>query len=117
MQEVSDANKIEINADMFINKPLSTLLREIKPEIKLAYGEGERADGAPSYLIFNFVDRSQKAQIEKSKISASAKIIVYVKERFVWNRTNQPSGKKENWTMADFQKFKNLTVISVRVLE
>lgn len=117
VQKVSDAKSLEINAEMFANRPLSDLLYEIKPKIKLTFGEGERADGAPSYFIFNFVSRSEKRDLEQSKLKVPARIIVYVKEKFQWNGKNKSSQNKENWTSKDFDRYKNLTVIAIRVLE
>ncbi|HEY0066409.1 MAG TPA: hypothetical protein VGB46_03575, partial [Flavisolibacter sp.] len=57
MKQQKDAEKLEDKKELFIDKPLKKLLKEIGPEIKLAFVSGDRADGAASYIIFRFVDR------------------------------------------------------------
>jgi hypothetical protein len=55
VQTKGDVQKLNINEQEFINKPLKKLLNEIKPKIKTAYGN----IGDPCYFSFRFVDSDE----------------------------------------------------------
>ena len=42
MQKTTDAYKLKENAHLFLDKPLNALLKEIVPEIKMAFVEANR---------------------------------------------------------------------------
>lgn len=114
MRSVGDAQNLLSKKRLFIGQPLSTLLKEIKPEIKMVFAEGNRADGALSYLVFNFVDREgQKKYTKEGK--KSLRITVFLKERFVWSKSDKPVAEGEKWTKEDAKKYGNLTVVDFRV--
>jgi hypothetical protein len=112
MQTVNDAQKLQANEQLFIDRPLKTLLKEIGPEIKLVSVEGKRADGAISYIIFKFTDWE-----ERKKYNLAGKtpltIIVRIKERFEWNKPREEMFK---WTREDAKKYGSLTIASIGVV-
>ena len=111
----NNAYKIKANQNQFINKPLSVLIKEIKPPIR-------RVTAAPSkdihsrvgYFIFNFVDSKQKDSLmSKNKIPIT--IVVYVKEKFEWDFLKRAKGKETVWTADDLKKYSSLTIVGFRV--
>lgn len=111
VQTPNDAHKLKTNEQQFIDKPLKDLLKEIKPEIKTAYG----TLGDPSYFSFRFIDvvefNSGRA-IGKNHLG----LYVYVKEPLDWDFTKRPTGKEYLWTKEDVEKYGNLTVIRIKVI-
>jgi len=112
VQTVDDAKKLEINQDKFVGKPLSNLLRQIKPEIKRALILPEV--GANSYIVFNFLDNS-----EYNKYKANGKtpltIRLYIKGPFKSYALDKPIENRYDWTKDDEQKYKDLIVTGIRV--
>ena len=74
VQTTADVPKLKTNEQQFINKPLKKLLDEIKPEIKIAYGN----IGDPSYFSFRFIDPEE---IKRRPLGSSLGLYVYVKDR------------------------------------
>jgi hypothetical protein len=110
VQTTTDAYKLKINEQQFINKPLKDLLKEIKPEIKTAYG----TLGDPSYFSFRFIDPEEikRRPIENNSLG----LYIYVKEPIDWDFTKRPTGKEYLWTKEDVEKYGNLTVIRIKVI-
>lgn len=110
VQTPNDAHKLKTNEQQFINKPLKNLLKEIKPEIKTAFG----TLGDPSYFSFWFID---SAEIKRRPIeNNSLGLYVYVKEPIDWEFEKRPKGKEYLWTKEDVEKYGNLTVIRIKVI-
>lgn len=110
-----DAYKIKENEQKFINKPLKTLLKEIKPEIKMAAGNhGINGHFDGGYFTFKFVtfDKSHRSE---AKDETPVTIVVYVIENFEWDYQKRPSGKQLTWTKEDAEKYGDLTVVAFRV--
>lgn len=106
-----DAHKLKQNEQQYFNKPLSNLLKEIKPEIKMADGTLDATD----YFTFKFVTYDEyKKGVEEGKKYTS--IYVYVKERINWKRENRPKDKEFVWTKEDAEKYDNYTVVWMRVI-
>jgi len=110
VQTPNDAHKLKTNEQQFINKPLKDLLKEIKPEIKTAYG----TLGDPSYFSFRFIDSEEikRRPIENNSLG----LYIYVKEPIDWDFTKRPTGKEYFWTKEDVEKYGNLTVIRIKVI-
>jgi hypothetical protein len=115
VKKQADARLIIEQKERFINKPLKDLLKEIKPEIKYAFGTDAGDHGVPAYFRFKFVTKEQSDSLRAKNLSPIL-IIVYVKENIDWN---EPALRKKDilftWTEDDFQKYKNYTVIDLRV--
>jgi hypothetical protein len=111
VQTPNDANKLKTNEQQFINKPLKILLKEIKPEIKNVLG----TIGDPSYFAFNFISREEIKQkvLGRKRIN----LYIYVKEPLDWDFNKRPKGKEYLWSKEDVEKYENLTVINIKVIE
>lgn len=115
VKTVSDAPKIKANEKTFIGQPLKDLLKEIKPQIKMAYGDpSTNINSQVGYFRFTFVDQKQKNNL-KLKGKTPVTIIVYVKEYFDWDFKTRPKGNEYTWTKEDEKKYGNLTVVGFRV--
>lgn len=109
-----DAFKLKENQQQFINKPLKYLLKEIKPEIKSAYGANEEGH---SFFGFRFRTLEQRKKNEGSK-EDRVSLYVYVKEAPIdWDFDKRPKGKEYEWTKEDIEKYGNLTVIRIKVIQ
>jgi len=111
VKKQADARLIVEQKERFINKPLKDLLKEIK----YAFGYDAGDHGMPAYFRFKFVTKEQSDSLRAKNLSPIL-IIVYVKENIDWN---EPALRKKDilftWTEDDFQKYKNYTVIDLRV--
>ncbi len=110
VQVSNDAQKIKINEQQFINRPLKYLLNEIKPEIKTAYA----TRNFPDYFSFRFItsEEIKRRPLENNSLG----LYIYVKEPIDWNFNNRPKGNEYTWTKEDAEKYGNLTVIRIKVI-
>lgn len=111
VQTTNDIFLLKTNEQQFINKPLKDLLKEIKPEIKTVLGTVDY----PSYFAFKFisVEEINRKVIGRKLIS----FYVYVKEPLDWDFNKRAKGKEYLWTKEDLEKYGNLTVIKIKVVE
>ena len=111
VKKQADARLIVEQKERFINKPLKDLLKEIK----YAFGYDAGDHGMPAYFRFKFVTKEQSDSLRAKNLSPIL-IIVYVKENIDWK---EPALRKKDilftWAEDDFQKYKNYTVIDLRV--
>lgn len=115
MNTFADAKKLKANEQLFVEKPLKDLLKEIKPEIKMVNANpSENNTTRLGYLIFRFVD-IQTFDSLRSKGKYPLQITVFVKEPFIWDIQSRPEKIKFTWTKEDFERLKNLTVVGIRV--
>ncbi|MFT3822517.1 MAG: hypothetical protein QM731_01305 [Chitinophagaceae bacterium] len=115
MQTVSDAPKLKEQDSFFIGKPLRTLLKEIGPRIRMAYGEGQPAHhDALSYFIFKFITHEELTRYNTAN-KKPLSIIVYIKERFEWDRLSRPLKQRFTWTKKDEQQYGELTIVNFRI--
>lgn len=108
VESPNDVYKLKTNEQQFINKPLKKLLKEIKPEIKMAWATSD----LPNYFSFRFIDPEEVGKIGIKNIS----LFVYVKEQINWQSDKRPKEKKFVWTKKDAEKYGNLTVIRINNL-
>ena len=108
VQTTTDVHKLKINEQQFINKPLKNLLKEIKPEIKTAFGN----IGDPCFFYFKFIDPEE---IKRRPLGSSLGLYVYVKEPLEWSFEKREKGKEYQWTKEDVEKYGNLTVIGIKI--
>ena len=113
IKKLSDVSKLKENESIFIGKPLNTLLKEIKPQIRMASAQSNRADHMPSVIYFRFVD--SKIYYKKEKGKSYASIVVYIKENFDWDGMRRSKKANYSWTKEDVEKFGSLTVVGIRV--
>jgi hypothetical protein len=112
VQSSNDAHKLKEKQQQFINRPLKEVLKEIQPKIKTAFGNNE--EGHSFFSFFFLSPEESKRNVVGRKHS---NIYVYVKEPIDWNFENRPKGKEYNWTKEDVEKYGNLTVIRIKVIE
>ncbi|MCZ8228053.1 hypothetical protein [Flavobacterium sp.] len=110
VQTTADVQKLKTNEQQFINKPLKDLLKEIKPEIKTAFGN----IGDPCFFSFRFIDPEEIKR--RSLENPSVGLYVYVKEPLEWYFEKREKGKEYQWTKEDLEKYGNLTVIRIKVI-
>lgn len=114
METLNDAKKLETNSKEFIGFPLSKLLKEIGPQIVMVYTDNGKGPGGGNSIFFKFNSReqSQKAR-EKGKTTIGVK--VYVKEDYVWDKSDLPIVDREKWTKEDAARLGSLTVMAISV--
>ena len=111
VQTTEDMYKLKENEQQFINKPLKNLLKEIKPEIKMANGIGEN----PYFFSFRFrtlEEQNKGLGSNADKVS----LYVYVKEAFDWKWEERPKGDEFKWTKEEIDKYGNLIVVRIKVI-
>ena len=115
VQREMDIQRVVINKELFIGKPLNDLLKEIKPPIK-------RVTATPSKNILSYVGNfhfyfmdDENVNLARSNSVAPLTIVVYVKEFFEWDYQKRKKGKETIWSSADIKKYGKLTVIGLRV--
>lgn len=114
VQTTKDVFKLKEDGQHFINKPLKNLLKEIKPEIKMGYGNNEEGY---SYFTFKFITLEQRKKNAGSK-EDRVSLYVYVKEApIAWDFEKRPKGKEIEWTKEDIEKYGSLTVIRIKVIQ
>lgn len=111
IQTTNDINQLKLNNQKFINKPLNVLLKELKPQIKAAWGNNE---GGNQFFSFKFIDQDEIKR--KSIKDNSVGLYVYVKENLDWDFDKRLKGKEYLWTKEDIEKYGNLTVIRIKVI-
>ncbi|KIA99188.1 hypothetical protein OA93_06035 [Flavobacterium sp. KMS] len=100
------------NEELFINKPLKDLLKEIKPEIKTAHVFN---DENSSLFGFRFTTLAQQRK-EEGAIADRVTLLVYVKEFIPWDWKKRPVGNEILWTPEDAQKSANFIVVRIGVV-
>ncbi|AYN05057.1 hypothetical protein [Flavobacterium sp. 140616W15] len=115
VQTPNDVIKLKINEQQFINKPLKNLLKEIKPEIKTAFGTLNPL-GTPSYFSFMFLSPQELKQHVKGRKHIN--LFVYVKEPVdEWNLGKRSKEIEFQWRKEDLEKYGNFTVVRIKVIE
>lgn len=113
MSNLSEAKKLKENEPLFINKPLRTLLKEIKPQIRMASAQTNRPDGMHSYIIFRFVPANE---YYKSKSGSDfTRITVFIKEKFQWDQARSSLNRSYDWSKKDDTIYGDLTVVDLWV--
>ncbi|KIA99184.1 hypothetical protein OA93_06015 [Flavobacterium sp. KMS] len=102
---------LEQNEELFINKRLKDLLKEIKPEIKTAHVFNNETS---SLFGFRFTTLAQQ-KIGEGAIQDRVTLFVQVKEFIPWNWDGRPKGSEFNWTPNDAQKFADFIVLDIGV--
>ncbi|KIA99186.1 hypothetical protein OA93_06025 [Flavobacterium sp. KMS] len=112
VQNTSQVYLLKDNEELFINKPLKDLLKEIKPEIKTAAVFNNEAS---SLFGFRFTTLAQQRKNEGA-IEDRVTLLVFVREFVLWNREERPKGAELNWTPNDAQKFADFIVLDIEVV-
>ncbi|MBE8723369.1 hypothetical protein [Flavobacterium hungaricum] len=111
VQTPDDAMKLKINEQQFLHKPMDSLLKQIKPELKFVMGTRDY----PSYFSFRFITVEELRRSEKGRKIVS--LYVYVKELIDWNFEKRPKKQEYVWTKEDAAKYGGLDVIKIKVIE
>ncbi len=112
VQTTADLYKLKTNEQQFVNKPLKFLLNQIKPEIKTA----DATRDYPDYFAFRFTTLEQQKRDQGSEADRIS-LYVYVKELIDWKYEQRPKGRELDWTSSEIEKYGNLTVIRIKVIE
>jgi hypothetical protein len=112
VQTTNDVYQLKTNEQQLINKPLKNLLKEIKSEIKTAGASNEEGH---QFFSFRFRTLEQHKKNEGS-YEDRVSLYVYVKEPIDWKWEKRPKGKELVWTKEDAEKYGNLTVIRIKVI-
>ncbi|WP_281921998.1 hypothetical protein [Flavobacterium collinsii] len=111
VQTPNDVYKLKENEQQFLNKPLKNLLKEIKPEIKWAYGSLDN----PCYFAFRFISSEEIRR--RSSDSNTLGLYIYVKEVVnEWGLGKRPKEIEFTWRKEDVEKYGNFTVIRIKVI-
>lgn len=110
VQNINDISRLKDNEATFINKPLKDLLKEIKPEIKIAFPSND-----PPSFDFRFLTADQLRKNEGTTVENVA-LFVDVKDFVDWNWENRPKGKEPNWTKDDAEKYGNLIIVGIEIV-
>ncbi|TCN60018.1 hypothetical protein D0809_08810 [Flavobacterium circumlabens] len=115
VQTPNDVYKLKKNEQQFLNKPLKNLLKEIKPEIKSAFGTLSSV-GYPSYFSFSFISSHELKQKKEGRKLIG--LYVYVKEPVdEWDYGTRPKEIEFSWRKEDVEKYGNFTVVRIKVIE
>ena len=113
VQTTNDVKKLVENKTVFIGKPLKALLKEVKPEIKMAMGM-PGGGTSPNYFRFLFVNyKSYLTYKNENKTPLTIK--VFLKEPFSLKSEASSSDLKYRWTDADIKEYGDLTVVGIDV--
>ena len=113
VQTTNDLFELKTNEQQFINKPLKNLLKEIKPEIKTGYASNEN----PYFFIFKFITHEQqKKKTKEVSWENQVSLYVYVKDPIDWKWEKRPKETGLSWTKEDIEKYGNLIVIRIKVI-
>jgi len=107
-----DVYLLKTNEQQFINKPLKNLLKELKPEIKNFHGNNEEGY---QYFSFRFITIEQH-QKNQGRWNDRVSLYVYVKDTIDWQYEKRPKGKETFWTEEDTEKYGNLIVARIKVI-
>ncbi|WP_343589349.1 hypothetical protein [Flavobacterium sp.] len=110
VQNISNIHRLKDNEATFVNKPLKDLLKEIKPEIKIAFPNNEN----PSF-DFRFLTAEQLRKNEGTVVENVA-LFVDVKDFIDWNWEQRPKGRETNWTKEDAEKYGNMIVTRISIV-
>ncbi|WDF61887.1 hypothetical protein PQ462_10970 [Flavobacterium sp. KACC 22758] len=109
VQTPNDVNKLKENEQLFINKPLKNLLKEIKPELKLVRAEIDQH----SYFSFYFISHDEVLRLPTDSIPLG--FYVYIKETLDWDINKRSKETQYKWTKEDLEKYGNLTVTRIKI--
>ncbi|KIA99189.1 hypothetical protein OA93_06040 [Flavobacterium sp. KMS] len=112
ISSTSQVYRLEQNEELFINKPLKDLLKEIKPEIKTAVVFNSENSFV---FVFSFATLEQQRKNEGA-IEDRVSLIVQVKEFIPWNWDERTKGTELNWTTNDANKFADYIVVRIGVV-
>ena len=115
MKSINDVSKIKKNENDFLEKPLSLLLSEIKPEIKLFFAD-KGSDVRPGVISFYFINYEQFSKLRETKKRAT-KITVSVTGTVATNDYSLPLEQRFVWTKEYKELNKNLIVTRILITE
>lgn len=103
---------LKTNEQQFVNKPLKTLMNEIKPKIKTVSASNEEG---LQYFSFRFRAMDKWIKNDGDWEDRGA-LYVYVKEPIDWKWEKRPKGIELIWTKEDAKKYCDLIVVRIKVI-
>lgn len=117
VQKISDAKKLEINKTQFIDKPLTTLLSQIKPAIKYVYGNPENRSShvtGGTYLTFTFGSREEgRKRLSSGEKPIRVNIFFYLDPKN--NRKPLPADGLHKWTKKETKEYGDMIIMRISV--
>lgn len=107
VQNINDINVLKDNEQQLINQPLKNLLKELKPEIKIAFAYND-----PPLFEFRFITSDQRRKKEGNRLS----LFVYVQDVIDWKWEERPKGKETIWAQEDAEKYGDLIVTRIGIV-
>ena len=117
VKSIGDAKKLEIDQRKFIGKPLILLLNEIRPNIRLVYGNPENnsyhVTGATA-VAFTFVTRKE---FGKQYVNGKKPVVISIDFEVETknNRKPFPKGGIVNWTKKESEEYGDMIIRRIRV--
>ena len=117
VKSIGDAKKLEIDQRKFIGKPLILLLNEIRPNIRLVYGNPENnsyhVTGATA-VAFTFVT---KEEFDKQYVNGKKPVAIRIdfEVETTNNRKPFPKGGIANWTKKESEEYGDMIIRRIRV--
>ncbi len=115
MKTLDEAQTLKDSSQKFIGKPLKYLLKEIKPEIKMAIADPSSSNQTRlGVIMLMFVDPKDYYQL-RNKGKSPLRIVIRVKEYFDWNRQYLPIEERQKWSKEDAERLGDFTILAMRV--
>ncbi|WP_426486398.1 hypothetical protein [Flavobacterium sp. 2] len=112
VQNLSELYKLKDNEQLFTNRPLKDLFKEIKPEIKT----GSVINEKHSFLFcFRFTSIEEQKRKEGS-LNQRASLLVHVSEHIPWYWIYRPKGNEIIWTQRDLYEYGDMIVTHVDII-
>ncbi|MBZ4187677.1 hypothetical protein [Niabella beijingensis] len=113
-KSIDDLPLIVKNQKKYVHHPLSKLLKDIKPEIKLFMTNESADQPVGGRISFFFVDYKHFVELGRAKVK-QAVLRVDVLGKIAINDEKLPKEERFLWTREYFEKNKNLIVTRVAV--
>lgn len=109
VKTTNDVGLISENKSTFLDKPLSKLLGEIKPDFKLFMAEEKTGNESLAYISFYFVSYDRFAELVKSG-KKPTKVMVFLEGKVTGNDYSLPINQRFLWTKNYKEHNKDLIV-------
>ncbi|MBG6061034.1 hypothetical protein IWX83_000808 [Flavobacterium sp. CG_9.1] len=114
VESTEDVYLLKTNEQKFLNKPLKSLLKEIKPKIKSGYANNDN----PFFFRFKFIThKQQKMHNSDASREDQVSLYVYVKDPIDWKWENRPKSIGLGWTKENAVKYGDLIVVRIKIIE
>lgn len=115
VKTVDEIKRVEVNQKKFAGKPLSNLLKQIKPEIKrvmIVPGSSQRLTALYFYFLSDSAFHRFYNETQKNPIELRVRLKGYNSK---WDPSTRPQGHRFDWTKEDEEAFGKLTIVDIKV--